>query len=81
MRFLPFILPLALLAPIVARADEAPQASSQQAADEAIILEQLTARRDWQARAIALQQENEALKKQLAEAKKPMPPHTPDPPK
>lgn len=81
MKFLSFVLPLALLAPIAARADEAPQqASSQQAADEAIILEQLTARRDWQAKAIALQQENEALKKQLADAKKP-PAHTPEPQK
>lgn len=81
MKFLPLILSFALLAPIAARADEAPQTAPQQAADEAIILEQLTARRDWQAKAIALQAENEALKKQLAETKKPMPPHTPDAPK
>ena len=67
LHFLPVL--LALTAPAMAQPKgvptepQLPQPATEPA-NEAIILEQLTARRDWQARAISLQNWGQALAKQ-----------------
>jgi small-conductance mechanosensitive channel len=69
LRFLPVLLTLAV--PAMAQPapkgmpaePQLPQPATEQA-NEAIILEQLTARRDWQARAVSLQNWGQALAKQ-----------------